>query len=125
MRRSTTNESTDPDAAGCTASEALAYLHPELRAVLASLHGAPASVAEATVQLLPFGSRAGLESLTPPLAVPGRPIDDDGHRPLRLTPFAYAVMAEAAAAAEAAPDEVDEWTRRAQQAAEVARSARP
>ncbi len=34
-----------------SATEVLEFLHPELCATLASLHGAPRSVAEATVQL--------------------------------------------------------------------------
>src|ERR1700733_13180112 len=46
-----------------SASEVLEFLHPDLSATLASLHEAPKSVAEATAQLLPFGSRAALESL--------------------------------------------------------------
>ena len=37
-----------------SATEVLEFLHPELCATLASLHGAPRSVAEATVQLLPL-----------------------------------------------------------------------
>jgi hypothetical protein len=95
----------------------LAYLHPDLCATLASLHGAPRSVAEATVQLLPFGSRAALETLDPPLAIAGECIDDEGHRRLALTPFAYEVMAAAAATAEADPQAVDEWSERARLAA--------
>ena len=62
-------------------------------ATLASLHGAPASIAQATIQLLPFGSRAALQTLG--LATLGRAIDADGHRTLTLTSFAYEVMAEA------------------------------
>jgi hypothetical protein len=100
-----------------TATEVLEFLHPDLCATLASLHGAPRSVAEATVQLLPFGSRAALETLNPPLAVAGEPIDDEGHQALSLTPFAYDVMAAAAAAAEADPQTVDEWSERARRAA--------
>jgi hypothetical protein len=104
-----------------SASDALAFLHPDLCATLANLHGAPRSVAEATVQLLPFGSRAALETLNPPLAIAGRAVDEEGHRPLTLTPFAYEVMAAAAAAAEADPDAVDDWAQRAQAAARTAR----
>jgi hypothetical protein len=100
-----------------SATEVLAFLHPDLCATLASLHGAPRSVAEATVQLLPFGSRAALETLVPPLAIAGECIDDEGHRALTLTPFAYEVMAAAAAAAEAAPQAVDAWSERARLAA--------
>jgi hypothetical protein len=98
-------------------TDVLAFLHPDLCATLASLHGAPRSVAEATVQLLPFGSRAALETLNPPLAIAGECLDDEGHRALTLTPFAYEVMAAAAAAAEAEPQAVDEWSERARLAA--------
>jgi hypothetical protein len=100
-----------------SATEVLEFLHPELCATLASLHGAPRSVAEATVQLLPFGSRAALETLNPPLAIAGEPIDDEGHRALALMPFAYDVMAAAAAVAESDPQTVHEWSERAQRAA--------
>jgi hypothetical protein len=102
-----------------SATDVLEFLHPDLCATLASLHGAPKSVAEATVQLLPFGSRAALETLTPPLANAGECIDDEGHRALTLTPFAYEVMAAAAAAAVANPQAVDEWSERARQAAQA------
>jgi hypothetical protein len=100
---------------------ALTFLHPDLCAILASLHGAPRSVAEATIQLLPFGSRAALEATDPPLAV-ASPTWEEGsdHRPLALTPFAYEVMAVAAAAADADPAGVEDWTRRAQAAAAAA-----
>jgi hypothetical protein len=102
-----------------TAAQVLPYLNPDLRAALAGLHGAPISVAEATVQLLPFGSRAALETVDPALAVPGRVVDDEGHRCLNLTPFAYEVMAEAAAQADADPQAVSEWTTRAQRAVQA------
>jgi hypothetical protein len=100
-----------------SATDVLKFLHPDLCATLASLHGAPRSVAEATVQLLPFGSRAALETLQPALAIAGACIDDEGHRALTLTPFAYEVMAAAAAAAAADPQAVDEWSERARLAA--------
>ena len=100
-----------------SATGVLEFLHPDLCATLASLHGAPKSVAEATRQLLPFGSRAALETLNPPLAIAGECLDDEGHRALTLTPFAYEVMAAAAAAAEADPQAVDEWSARARLAA--------
>lgn len=102
-----------------SAAQVLPYLNPDLRATLASLHGAPVSVAEATIQLLPFGSRAALETLDPPLAVSGRAVDEEGHHCLNLTPFAYEVMAEAAAQADADPQVVSEWTVRAQRAAQA------
>src|SRR3954469_15806286 len=98
-------------------TDVLAFLHPDLCGTLASLHGAPRSVAEATIQLLPFGSRAALETLHPALAIAGACIDDEGHRALTLTPFAYEVMAAAAAAAAADPQAVDEWSKRARLAA--------
>jgi hypothetical protein len=98
-------------------TDVLVFLHPDLCGTLAGLHGAPRSVAEATVQLLPFGSRAALETLNPPLAIAGEHLDDEGHRALTLTPFAYEVMAAAAAAAEADPQAVDEWSERARLAA--------
>ena len=104
-----------------SATEVLAFLHPDLCATLASVHGAPRSVAEATVQLLPFGSRTALETLNPALAIAGRAVDEEGRRPLTLTAFAYEVMAAAAAAAEADPDAVDGWTQRAEAAARTAR----
>lgn len=106
-----------------SASEVLKFLNPDLCTTLASLHEAPHSVAEATVQLLPFGSRAALESLNPPLAIAGDPIDDEGHRPLKLTPFAYEVMAAAAAAADADPDTVNQWSKRADHARAAAQQA--
>ena len=119
--RSRSSRRQAPD--GCplrTATEVLEYLNPDLLATLASLHQAPRSVAEATVQLLPFGSRAALETLNPPLAVAGNPIDEDGHYALRLTPFAYEVMAAAAAAEESNPRAIDAWTERAARAAQLA-----
>lgn len=101
---------------------ALAFLTPRLQATLASLHEAPESVAEAAVQLLPFGSRAALEAMDPPLAVAGRD-RGDGWRPLSLTPFAYEVMA-AAAAAESADreDETPDWDERFRAEAKAVRS---
>ena len=74
-----------------TPRELLEYLPARLIVILAGLHGASTRVAEATVQLLPFGSRAALEAAD--MAV-GR--DVKGVRVLTLTPLAYEVMAEAA-----------------------------
>ncbi len=102
-----------------TAAEVLPFLHEDLSATLASLHGAPASIAQATIQLLPFGSRAALETLG--LATLGHAIDTDGHRTLTLSSFAYEVMAEAAAADEADPVAVDYWARRAERAEQALR----
>ena len=104
-------------------TDALQFLTPRLRATLASLHGAPESVAEATVQLLPFGSRAAMEALNPPLAVCGRPIDEFGRRSLSLTPFAYEVMA-AAAAESADPPGSPDWDIRFEAAARAVRGKR-
>lgn len=107
-----------------SSTDALRFLTPRLRATLAGLHGAPESVAEATVQLLPFGSRAALEALNPPLAVCGRPIDEFGRRSLSLTPFAYEVMAAAAAAESADPPGSPDWDRRFEAAARAIRGKR-
>jgi len=81
---------------------------------LASLDGAPDAVCGITLQLLPFGSRAALETLG--IVAPGDVVD--GRRSLRVTPFAFAVMAEAAAVAAAEDDELndEEWDRRAEAA---------
>jgi hypothetical protein len=89
--------------------EVLHWLTPSLLGVLASLHGAPRDLAEASIQLLPFGSRTALEDWG--LAVPFG--ETDGYRALRLTDFAFDVMAAAAAAAESSPASVDELDDRA------------
>ena len=107
-----------------TAAEALNYLPPDLIGVLASLHGAPRSLAEATIQLLPFGSRAALEEMQPPLAIAGPATDPEGHRSLQLTDFAFEVMAEAAAVAAANPQVVSDWTERAEAVARLVASRR-
>jgi hypothetical protein len=82
-------------ATGCfkPRQELIAGLSPRAVSVLAGLHGVPKSVAEATMQLLPFGSRAGLEAKG--LVV--REKDDQGGEFLRLTPNAYKAMGQAAA----------------------------
>jgi hypothetical protein len=90
----------------------LAGLNDRLIRVLAGLHGAPGAVAEATIQLLPFGSRAGLEAAE--LATLER--DESGQEFLRLTPAAYAAMAQAAAKADGTADAVVEWERRLERA---------
>jgi hypothetical protein len=77
-----------------SAPEILEYLTPQLINVLADLDGAPASVAHATVQLLPFGSRAALEATG--LAVLGKDVDGYGHHVVHLTPLAFRVMSAAA-----------------------------
>lgn len=106
-----------------SATDILRFLTPRLVATLASLHGTPASVAEATVQLLPFGSRAALEALTPPLAVAGEPVDGSGRRSLSLTPFAYEVMAAAAAEAADVGEPAPDWDDRFASAARAVRDA--
>lgn len=100
-------------AASCLdpAVEVLRWLTPSLLGVLASLHGAPRELAEASIQLLPFGSRTALEDRGLAEA-----LDDEaagGYRALRLTEFAFAVMAAAASAAESSPASVDELEDRA------------
>lgn len=90
----------------------LAGLNDRLIRVLAGLHEAPCAVAEATVQLLPFGSRAGLEAAE--LATLER--DESGQEFLRLTPAAYVAMAQAAARADGTADAVVEWERRLERA---------
>ncbi len=102
-----------------TAAEVLPFLHEDLSATLASLHGAPASIAQATIQLLPFGSRAALETLG--LATPAHAVDADGHRTLTLTSLAYEVMAEVAAVDEADPAGVSYWAHRAELAEQALR----
>jgi hypothetical protein len=79
-----------------SASEAAQFLTPDLRLFLADLDGAPPSIAQAAVQLLPFGSRSALLAIglvtadgrTGTAAEPG----------LQLTDLAFEVIAEAAAA---------------------------
>ncbi len=92
--------------------ELLRGLNPRLLRVLAGLHGAPHSIAEATIQLLPFGSRAALEAEE--LAVLEK--DEDGQDFLRLTPRAYAAMEAAAAAADGTAQAVAEWEERLERA---------
>jgi hypothetical protein len=93
---------------GVCAQDLLAGLSPRVIRVLAGLNGAPRSVAEATIQLLPFGSRAGLEAND--LAV--RESDAQGNEFLRLTPAAYQAMAEAAAQEDGTTEAATELERR-------------
>jgi hypothetical protein len=102
----------DPGLGQGTALDLLAGLNDRLIRVLAGLHEAPCAVAEATVQLLPFGSRAGLEAAE--LATLER--DENGQDFLRLKPAAYAAMAQAAARADGTADAVVEWERRLERA---------
>jgi hypothetical protein len=105
-----------------TASETLLFLGPELTEWLANLHGAPRSVAEATAQLMPFGSRASLVACG--LAVDGPDIDDDGHRSLSLTDLWFEVAAAAAAVADEDQDAITRYRKRAEIARQAIRSAR-
>ena len=99
----------DPDAI-------LEWFTPDLVDIVASLDEAPVSLANAVVQLLPFGSRAALEDqglVTREAAPPG-----GGSPTLRLTPLGLQVMA--AAAARAADATQAEYVRRAERAAGMA-----
>lgn len=71
-------------------SEALSYLTPETKSLLASLHGASPAICESVIQLIPFGSRASLSDLK---------ITELGPVPevTRITPLGFAVIAAAAA----------------------------
>lgn len=71
------------------ARSALAWLPPDARALLASLHNTPPSIAEAVLQLVPFGSRAALLDQ-------GVTEVDEGTHAVSITPFGYLVMREAA-----------------------------
>jgi hypothetical protein len=96
------------------ARETLEFLSPQLISVLAGLDGAPDSVAQATVQLLPFGSRAALEATG--LAVLGEDIDGHGHRVLHLTPAAFRAMTAAADYLESSTDDFADLDARAARA---------
>ncbi|RZU52129.1 hypothetical protein EV385_3971 [Krasilnikovia cinnamomea] len=87
------------------AAEAVQFLTPDLLEFLADLYGAPASIAQGAVQLLPFGSRAALLATGLVTAL------DDGDGPaheeiLQLTDLAFEVIAMAASAA--ASEQIDE-----------------
>jgi hypothetical protein len=112
---------------GCTdserkVSEVIPFLVPDLKATLASLADAPAAVAQATVQLLPFGSRLSLKTLG--LAVWNDGSDDDKLSSLILTPFAFEVAAVLAAEAEHDASSFTDWTERARQAMEDLQAGR-
>lgn len=97
-----------------SAAEIVNWLVPDLKVTLASLDGAPESLALAVVQLLPFGSRASLISL-------GLARHQETEAPcaiVKLTPLAYEVMTAAALAAEADPDGVADWLQQARDAAQ-------
>jgi hypothetical protein len=92
--------------------ETLDYLSPRLVCSLAELH-APESVIQTVIQLLPFGSRAALESTG--MVVRGEDVGGHAHHVLRLTPLGLRVIEEAAHPGMAAPD-VDALDARAAQA---------
>jgi len=75
-------------------SDILRFLTPDLVDFLADLHEAPASLAQAAVQLLPFGSRSALLATGLASVKDGETTAACGR--LQLTPAAFAVMAEAA-----------------------------
>lgn len=101
-----------------SARDILEFMTPPLVSVLADLADAPASMAHATVQLLPFGSRAALEATG--LAVPGEDVDGHGHRVLCLTPLAFRVMSAAADQLDTSASDLDDLDARAARAAGLA-----
>lgn len=92
------------------AKQVLPWLTPELRSLLAGLNSAPPSVAEAVVQLLPFGSRAALLDQ-------GVTAGESASGAVSITPLGYAVM-ELAAEQSTDGGAVDALELRAGQAAE-------
>jgi len=108
-----------------SAKDTLRFLPPDLLTVLASLYGVSREVANSTIQLLPFGSRSALETVSPPLATSTGPvIDVDGHRSLTLTDFAFDVIAEAKELADECPESVSDWTAEADEVARMVASRR-
>lgn len=100
----------------CTPEEVLQYLTPDAVTTLAGLNQAPESVAQAVVQLLPFGTRAALEQLKLVTGVP--PTKDRPFRRLTLLPLAYEVMAVAASMrGEVKTESVQRWQREVELAA--------
>ncbi|MEV6598024.1 hypothetical protein AB0M36_14250 [Actinoplanes sp. NPDC051346] len=97
----------EQDDPGMSAADALCFLTPDLRQFLADLYGAPASIAQAAVQLLPFGSRSALLS-TGLATADGSGSGPAGETGLWLTTLGFEVIAEAAMPAQ--PDEVDRLT---------------
>jgi hypothetical protein len=89
---------TDPPGVN-SAVEAVEYLTPDLLEFLADLHGCPAYVAQAAVQLLPFGSRSALlaTGLVTPEGSDDTPAEKQG---LRLTARGLEVIALVGAADE-------------------------
>jgi len=100
-----------------TPAEVLGWMNSDLRTTLGSLDGAPASIANAVVQLLPFGSRVALEKLD--IVRRGSIADDTGHYSIVLTDFGYSVIAAAAIDNEADPKGVADWSARATLAAQA------
>ena len=99
---------------GRAAADVIRFLTPDLVDFLVDLRGAPASIAQAAIQLLPFGSRSAL--LATGLATcPDRGEEASGAGRLQLTPLAYEVMAEAAGRAD--QDEIHLLAARARAAA--------
>lgn len=95
-------------------------LTPDLKTTLASLDGVPAEVATAVVCLLPLGSRLNLVACE--AAVPVRPGDFTA---LLLTERGFRLIRAAAEEAHAHPDDVVDWLRRAELAAEESERAYP
>jgi hypothetical protein len=96
-----------------SAVEVLNFLPPDLIEVLAGLCGTSRAQANATIQLLPFGSRAALESMDPPLAEPGPAVEGSEYRTLELTDFGFEVIAEARSVSPNRPRVATDWTSRA------------
>ena len=119
MRTSRLDVTVEPDGSECQDREStraqavLEFLSPRLINILAGLQGAPNSVTQATVQLLPFGSRAALESTG--VAERCEDVDGRGHHILRLTPLGFEVIEEAASFLEGSSD-VDDLEVRAARA---------
>ncbi|WIM98597.1 hypothetical protein ACTOB_002201 [Actinoplanes oblitus] len=107
---STMIEQPDSTSQPMTAAEALEFLTPDLQEFLVDLHGSPESIAQAAVQLLPFGSRAALQA-TGLVTADGARCGTDTDTSLRLTELAFEAMAVAADRAET--EELDELTARA------------
>jgi hypothetical protein len=81
---------------GRSAVDVMRFLTPDLVDFLADLRGAPPSIVQATIQLLPFGSRSALLATGLATSRDGAGDATGGGR-LELTPLAFEVIAEAAA----------------------------
>lgn len=102
---------------GLKAEDAVVYLSDDLATTLGNLDGAPPGIADCVVQLLPLGSRTSLLGLE---IVERIADEDDDVYGLYITPFGHEVIAAAAARRDA--DSVIDWTKRANLAAEAART---